>query len=48
MANENLTKLECDIVLIEQTLLAMIQIDPTVAQLHVDCYQYEEYATLSP
>jgi hypothetical protein len=48
MANEKLTKLECEIVLIEQTLLAMIQIDPPVAQLHVDCYQHEEHATLSP
>jgi len=47
MADEGLTKLERDIAIIEQTLHAMIQIDPTVAQLHVDCYeQSTEHATV--
>lgn len=47
MANEELTRLERDIAIIEQTLHAMIQIDPTVAQLRVDCYQQStEHATV--
>ena len=48
MANEKLTRLERDIVLIEQTLVAMIQIDTTIAQLHIDSYQHEKHATLLP
>jgi hypothetical protein len=38
MANENLTKLERDLMLIEQTLIAMMQIEHTVAQLGIDWY----------
>jgi hypothetical protein len=38
MANENLTKLERDLILIEQTLIAMMQIEHTVAQLGIDWY----------
>jgi hypothetical protein len=48
MANEKLTRLERDIVLIEQTLLAMIHIDATVAQLHINRYQHEEHVTSLP
>ncbi|MGZ8874825.1 MAG: hypothetical protein ACXW1E_08910 [Halobacteriota archaeon] len=48
MANEKLTRLERDIVLIEQTLVAMIQIDITIAQLHIDSYQHEKHAILLP
>jgi len=48
MANEKLTRLERDIVLIEQTLVAMIQIDTTIAQLHIDSYQHETHAILLP
>lgn len=48
MANEKQTRLERDIVLIEQTLLAMIKIDATIAQLHINCCQHKEHATLFP
>jgi hypothetical protein len=48
MANEQLTRLERDIVLVEQTLLAMIQIDATVAQLHINRYQHEKHTALLP
>jgi hypothetical protein len=48
MANEKLTKLERDIVLIEQTLPAMIQIDATVTQLHINRYPHNEHAIVLP
>lgn len=36
MVNDNLTKLERDLILIEQTLIAMMQIEHTVAQLGIN------------
>ncbi|MGZ4911310.1 MAG: hypothetical protein ACXVI1_11455 [Halobacteriota archaeon] len=48
MANEKLTRLERDIVLVEQTLVAMIQIDADITQLDIDSYQHEEHAFLLP
>ncbi len=36
MANEELTRLQQDVVMIEQTLCVMIQIDSSVEQLHID------------
>jgi hypothetical protein len=38
MANENQTKLERDLILIEQTLIAMMQIEHTFVQLGIDWY----------
>ncbi|MGZ4869773.1 MAG: hypothetical protein ACXV2F_05385 [Halobacteriota archaeon] len=47
MANEELTRLERDIAMIEQTLHTMIQIDHTVAQPRFDYYQQStEHATV--
>lgn len=34
--DEELTKLECDIAIIELTLRAMIKVDPTVVHEHVE------------
>jgi hypothetical protein len=39
MAAKELTRIERDIAIIEQTLRAMIQTDPAVVQLRVDRYQ---------
>jgi hypothetical protein len=36
MANRELTKLESDIAIIEQTLRAIIEIDPTVTQIFAE------------
>ncbi|MFZ0926929.1 MAG: hypothetical protein WCE82_05625 [Halobacteriota archaeon] len=36
MANRELTKLESDIAIIEQTLRTILEIDPTVAEILVE------------